>query len=116
TFTNDYIQSVWWVLKQLWDKDLIYQGYKVVPYCTRCGTPLASHELSLGYDTIKDPSVFVRFPVKDQTGVYLLAWTTTPWTLPGNAALAVGANVDYVQVEGPLPNGEGTEQLILAEA
>lgn len=116
TFTNDYIQSVWWILKQLWDKDLIYQGYKVVPYCTRCGTPLASHELSLGYDTIKDPSVFVRFPVKDQTGVYLLAWTTTPWTLPGNAALAVGANVDYVQVEGPLPNGEGTEQLILAEA
>ena len=116
TFTNDYIQSVWWVLKQLWDKDLIYQGYKVVPYCTRCGTPLASHELSLGYDTIKDPSVFVRFPLKDQPGVSLLAWTTTPWTLPGNAALAVGVNVNYVQVEGPLPNGEGTEQLILAEA
>jgi isoleucyl-tRNA synthetase len=117
TFTNDYIESVWWILKQLWAKGLIYQGYKVVPYCTRCGTPLSSHELSLGYDTIKDPSVYVRFPVKDQPGVYFLAWTTTPWTLPGNAALAVGANVDYVQVQGPVRHGEGgTEHLILAEA
>ncbi len=117
TFTNDYIESVWWILKQFWAKGLLYQGYKVVPYCTRCGTPLSSHELSLGYDTIKDPSVFVRFPVKDQPGVYFLAWTTTPWTLPGNAALAVGDNVDYVQVQGPVRHGEGgTEQLILAEA
>lgn len=117
TFTNDYIESVWYILKQFWAKGLLYQGYKVVPYCTRCGTPLSSHELSLGYDTIKDPSVFVRFPVKDQPGVYFLAWTTTPWTLPGNAALAVGENVDYVQVQGPVRHGEGgTEQLILAEA
>jgi isoleucyl-tRNA synthetase len=115
TYTNDYIESVWWILKQLWDKNLIYQGYKVVPYCTRCGTPLSSHELAQGYDEAVDPSVFVRFPVKEQAGVSFLAWTTTPWTLPGNAALAVGANVDYVQVEGPLPNGEGTENLILAE-
>lgn len=114
TFTNDYIESVWWILKQLWDKSLIYRGYKVVPYCTRCGTPLSSHELSLGYDTIKDPSVFVRFPLRDQPGVYFLAWTTTPWTLPGNTALAVGEDVDYVQVEGPAPDGEGTEHLILA--
>jgi isoleucyl-tRNA synthetase len=116
TFTNEYIESVWWVLRQLWDKNLIYQGYKVVPYCTQCGTPLSSHEVAQGYDTVKDPSVFVRFPVQDKQGVYFLVWTTTPWTLPGNVALAIGADVNYVQVEGPASDGEGTEQLILAEA
>jgi isoleucyl-tRNA synthetase len=116
TFTNDYIESVWWILKQMWEKDLLFRDYKVVPYSPTSGTALSSHEVSLGYKTIKDPSIYVRFPVKDQPGVYFLAWTTTPWTLPGNAALAVGANVDYVQVEGPVHNGEGTEQLILAEA
>lgn len=114
TFTNDYIESVWWTLRQMWDKNLLYKGHKVIPYCTRCGTPLSSHELSLGYDTVSDPSVFVRFPLRDQPGVYFLAWTTTPWTLPGNAALAVGEKVDYVQVEGPIADGEGTENLILA--
>lgn len=113
TFTNDYIQSVWWILKQLWDKDLLYKGLKVIPYCARCGTPLSSHEVSLGYDDVEDPSVYVRFPLRDKLGVYLLAWTTTPWTLPANVALAVGEKVDYVQVEGPAANG-GTEQLILA--
>lgn len=116
TFTNEYIESVWWILKQFWDKDLLYKGYKVVPYCSRCGTPLSSHEVSQGYSMIKDPSVYVRFPLKDQPGVYFLAWTTTPWTLPGNAALAVGKDVDYVQVEGPVRGGEDTEQLILAES
>ena len=116
TFTNDYIESVWWILKQFWDKGLLYRGYKVVPYSPTSGTPLSSHEVSLGYKTIVDPSVYVRFPLKDQPGVYLLAWTTTPWTLPANAALAVGENVDYVQVEGPASDGEGAEQLILAEA
>jgi isoleucyl-tRNA synthetase len=116
TFSNDYIESVWWALKQFWEKDLIYKGFKVVPFCTRCGTPLSSHEVSLGYDIVKDPSVFVRFPLRDKPGVYFLVWTTTPWTLPGNVALAVGADVDYVQVEGPAQDGEGTEQLILAEA
>ncbi len=116
TFTNDYIESVWWILKQFWDKGLLYRGYKVVAYSPSSGTPLSSHEVSLGYKTIKDPSVYVRFPLKDQSGVYFLAWTTTPWTLPGNAALAVGADVDYVQVEVPQLHGEGTEQLILAEA
>lgn len=115
TFTNEYIESVWWILKQLWEKDLIYKGYKVVPYCTRCGTPLSSHEVAQGYATIKDPSVFVRFPLRDKPGIYFLVWTTTPWTLPGNVALAVGEKVDYVQVEGPSPDGEGTEQLILAQ-
>ncbi len=116
TFTNDYIESVWWILKQFWDKKLLYRGYKVVPYSPTSGTPLSSHEVSLGYKDVIDPSVFVRFPVKDKSGVYLLAWTTTPWTLPGNVALAVGENIDYVQVEGPASDGEGTEQLILAEA
>ncbi len=116
TFTNDYIESVWWILKQLWDKDLIYQGYKVVPYSTHAGTVLSSHEVSLGYEEVADPSVFVRFPLRDKPGVYFLAWTTTPWTLPGNAALAVGEEVEYVQVEGPAQDGEGTEQLILAKS
>ena len=116
TFSNDYIESVWWVLKQFWDKGLLYRGYKVVPYSPTSGTPLSSHEVSLGYKTIVDPSVYVRFPLKDQPGVYLLAWTTTPWTLPGNAALAVGADLDYVQVEGSVSDDEGAEQLILAEA
>jgi isoleucyl-tRNA synthetase len=116
TFTNDYIQSVWWILKQFWEKGLLYEGLKVVPYCPRCGTPLSSHEVSLGYEDVKDPSVYVRFPLRDRPGVYFLVWTTTPWTLPANVALAVGENVDYVQVEGPSPEGEGRENLILAEA
>ncbi len=116
TFTNDYVESVWWILKQLWDKDLLYKGLKVVPYCARCGTPLSSHEVALGYQEVKDPSVFVRFPVKDKPGVYFLVWTTTPWTLPANVALAVGEKIDYVQVEGPVHDGddESTEKLILA--
>ncbi len=116
TYTNDYIQSVWWILRQFWDKGLLYQGYKVVPYCARCGTPLSSHEVSLGYEEVADPSVFVRFPVKDQPGTYFLVWTTTPWTLPGNAALAVNRRETYVMVEGPGEDGEGTERLILAQA
>ncbi|MDX1992445.1 MAG: isoleucine--tRNA ligase [bacterium] len=114
TFTNDYMESIWWILKQFWDKDLLYKGLKVVPYCSRCGTPLSSHEVALGYKDVKDPSVFVRFPLRDKPGVYFLVWTTTPWTLPANVALAVGENVEYVQVEGPVHNGEGTESLILA--
>ncbi len=121
TFTNDYVESVWWILKQFWEKDLLYKGLKVVPYCARCGTPLSSHEVALGYKDVQDPSVFVRFPLRDKPGVYFLVWTTTPWTLPANVALAIGENVDYVQVEGPLHgsgdhDGEGTEQLILAAA
>ena len=95
---------------------MLYRGYKVVPYSPTSGTPLSSHEVAQGYKTIVDPSVYVRFPLKDRPGVYLLAWTTTPWTLPANAALAVGSDVDYVQVEGPGSDGEGAEQLILAEA
>ncbi len=115
TFTNDYIESVWWLLKQLWEKGLLYQGHKVVPYSPSSGTALSSHEVSLGYKEITDPSVYVRFPLKNEPGTYLLAWTTTPWTLPSNVALAVGANVDYVKVEGTNRDGD-TERLILAES
>lgn len=116
TYENDYIQSVWWILRQLWDKRMLYQGYKVVPYCARCGTPLSTHEVSLGYEEVADPSVFVRFAVKGEPGTYFLVWTTTPWTLPGNAALAVNRRETYVMVEGPAADGQGTERLILAQA
>lgn len=116
TFTNDYMESIWWVLKRLWEKELLYKGLKVVPYCARCGTPLSSHEVALGYKDVRDPSVYVRFPLRDKPGVYFLVWTTTPWTLPANVALAIGENVDYVQVEGPVKDSEETEQLILAES
>jgi len=100
TFENDYIESVWWILKQLSEKELIYKGFKVVPYCTRCGTALSDHELSLGYqDNTPDPSIFVKFPLKDLSNTSLLIWTTTPWTLPGNVGVAVNPEVDYVTVE-----------------
>jgi isoleucyl-tRNA synthetase len=113
TFTNDYMESIWWILKQLWQKGLLYQGHKVVPYSPSSGTPLSSHEVSLGYQEITDPSVYVRFPIKDDPGTYLLAWTTTPWTLPSNVALAVGSDIDYVKVRGENKDGD-TETLILA--
>jgi isoleucyl-tRNA synthetase len=115
TFTNDYIESVWWILKQLWSKNLLYRGYKVVPYSPSSGTPLSSHEVALGYKEIVSPSAFVRFPLKDEPSTYLLAWTTTPWTLPSNAALAVGTDIDYVRVVGQTEDGT-PETLILAEA
>ena len=115
TFKNPYIESVWNILKDYWDKDLLYQGYKVVPYCPRCGTPLSDHEVAQGYQEVADPSVFVRMPLVDEPGTSLLVWTTTPWTLPGNVAVAAGENVDYVKVEHNLPEG-GSEKLILAEA
>ncbi len=115
TFTNEYIESVWWILRQFWDKELLYQGFKIVPYCPRCGTPLSDHEVALGYDEATDPSVFVRMPLVDEPGTSFLVWTTTPWTLPANVAIAAGENVDYVKVERALPEG-GTEKLILAQA
>src|SRR4051812_40893914 len=110
TLTNDYIESVWWSLKQVFDKGLLYQGYKVVPYCPRCGTALSSHEVALGYRDVLDPSVFVRFPIKGEEGVSLLAWTTTPWTLLSNAALAVRPDVTYART---VKDGE---TFILAES
>jgi isoleucyl-tRNA synthetase len=115
TFTNDYIESLWWLLRQMWDKGLLYQGFKVVPYCPRCGTPLSDHEVAQGYDDATDPSVFVRLPLVDEPGTSLLVWTTTPWTLPSNVAVAAGEDVEYVKVERALEEG-GTEKLILAQA
>ena len=115
TYSNPYIESVWWILKTLWEKDLLYQGHKVVPYCPRCGTPLSDHEVALGYQQAEDPSIFVRFPLVEDTGTSLLVWTTTPWTLPGNVAVAVHPDVDYVIVERDLEEG-GIEKLILAKS
>ena len=111
TLSNDYIESVWWVLRQAWDKELLYQGHKVQPYCYRCGTTLASHEVAQGYQEVSDPSIFVRFPLKNRENTYLLVWTTTPWTLPSNVAVAVGEDYDYVAVE----EADG-RHLILAKA
>ncbi|MFC2068138.1 isoleucine--tRNA ligase [Chloroflexota bacterium] len=129
TMENSYIETVWWAIKQMWDKGLVYQGYRVTPHCPRCGTSLSSHEVSLGYqDNIEDPSVYIKFKVvlpssqdseihdslyklTSSSGkpIYLLAWTTTPWTLPGNTSLAISANADYTLLEGD------TDYLIVAE-
>jgi len=98
TYHNDYIESVWWALKQIWDKGLLYKGYKIVPYCPRCGTPLSSHEVAQGYKDVKEKSAIARFKVKGEDA-YILAWTTTPWTLPSNVALCVNPNETYVKVE-----------------
>jgi isoleucyl-tRNA synthetase len=101
TLEDDYIESVWWSLRQLWDKGRLYEGHKVVPYCPRCGTALSSHEVALGYEDVKDPSIYVRFPLLgddgSESGESLLVWTTTPWTLPGNAAVAAAPEVTYVR-------------------
>ncbi len=130
TMDNKYIETVWWALKQMWDKGLVYQGYKVTPHCPRCGTSLSSHEVALGYkDDTDDPSVYIKFRATPSIAIetkgqdklneflldkhkptYLLAWTTTPWTLPGNTALAVDDDAEYAVVE------VGNEYLILASA
>ncbi|MGO5358257.1 isoleucine--tRNA ligase [Anaerofustis sp. LCP19S3_F7] len=98
TLDNNYIETVWWILKEFFDAGLIYEGHKIVPYCPRCGTGLASHEVAQGYKNIKTNSVYVAFKIKDKDE-YFLVWTTTPWTLPSNVALCVGADIDYVKVE-----------------
>jgi isoleucyl-tRNA synthetase len=115
TFTNDYIESVWNILKNFYERDLLYRGYKIVPYCSRCGTPLSDHEVALGYEKVDDPSIFVRVPVADKPGTSFLVWTTTPWTLPGNVALAVHPDEEYVTIERMLHEG-GTEKLILGRS
>ena len=98
TYDNNFIESEWWALKQIWDKGLLYKGFKVVPYCPRCGTPLSSHEVAQGYKDVKERSAIARFKVKGEDA-YILAWTTTPWTLPSNLALCVNPNEDYVKVK-----------------
>ncbi len=129
TLTNDYIECCWWIIKQLWDRGLVYQGYRVTPHCPRCGTSLSSHEVALGYEeNTPDPSVYIKFKVapsltpenkvqerlnellEEHKSVYLLAWTTTPWTLPGNTALAVAPDAEYVVVK------KDDEYIILASA
>jgi len=127
TMDNSYVETVWWAIKQMWDKELVYQGYRVTPHCPRCGTSLSSHEVALGYrDDAEDPSVYVKFrivpsPISEyeeqkrlyelsrDKPAYFLAWTTTPWTLPGNTALAVNAEADYAVVE------VGDEYIIMAD-
>ena len=110
TYEDNYIESVWWALKTIADKGLIYKGHKIVPYCPRCGTALSSHEVAQGYKDVKEKSIFVKFRSKDDPSVYFLAWTTTPWTLPSNVALCMNAKEDYslIEVDG--------EKYILASA
>ena len=99
TYHDDYIESVWWALKEIHKKGLLYKGHKIVPYCPRCGTALSSHEVAQGYKDVKETSVFVRFRRKGMENAYFLAWTTTPWTLPSNVALCMNAAEDYAEVE-----------------
>ncbi|WP_312694196.1 isoleucine--tRNA ligase [Caproiciproducens sp.] len=98
TYENDYIESEWWALKQIWEKGLLYKGFKIVPYCPRCGTPLSSHEVAQGYKDVKEKSAIAKFRVKGEDA-YILAWTTTPWTLPSNVALCVNPDENYVKVK-----------------
>ncbi|MDO4588330.1 MAG: isoleucine--tRNA ligase [Fusobacterium sp.] len=98
TYDNNFIESEWWALKQIWEKGLLYKGFKIVPYCPRCGTPLSSHEVAQGYKDVKEKSAIVRFKVKGEEA-YILAWTTTPWTLPSNVALCVNPKETYVKVK-----------------
>ena len=98
TYDNNFIESEWWALKTIWDKGLLYKGFKIVPYCPRCGTPLSAQEVAQGYKDVKERSAVVRFKVKDEDA-YILAWTTTPWTLPSNLALCVNPKEDYVKVK-----------------
>ena len=99
TYDDNYIESVWWAIKTIAEKGLLYKGHKIVPYCPRCGTALSSHEVAQGYKDVKDVSVFVRFKIKDRDNAYFLAWTTTPWTLPSNVALCVNPKEDYVEIK-----------------
>lgn len=99
TMDPDYMESIWWVFKSLWEKDLIYEGRKVLPYCPRCATPLSNFETNQGYQDVTDPAITVRFRLLDEPSSFILAWTTTPWTLPSNMALAVGANITYARVQ-----------------
>ncbi len=111
TYNDDYIESVWWALKTISEKGLLYKGYKIVPYCPRCGTALSSHEVAQGYKDVKETSVIARFKSKDEENTYYLAWTTTPWTLPSNVALCMNPNEVYVEIET-----EDKTKYILAKA
>jgi len=109
TYEDYYVETVWWIIKQIWEKGLLYQDYRVSPYCPRCGTSLSSHEVAQGYKKIEEESIFVKFKAKDEDNTYFLCWTTTPWTLPGNVAITVNPGIEYVKAKA---NGEN---LILAK-
>lgn len=110
TYDNNYIESVWWSLKEIDKKGLLYRGFKIVPYCPRCGTALSSHEVAQGYKNVKEKSAYVKFALKSQRNTYFLAWTTTPWTLPSNVALCMNADENYARIKS------GEEYYILADA
>ena len=110
TMDRNFMESIWWVFKQLWDKGLVYEGYKILPYCPRCATPLSNFEANQGYKDVTDPAITIRFKVEGEENTYFLAWTTTPWTLPSNLGLTVGPEIDYVKVK------DGDECYIMAEA
>lgn len=122
TYENSYIESLWWILKRVWEKKLLFKGHKIVAWCTRCGTALSSHEIALGYRDVEENSVYLKFKLKKgqsmgrrlktDNGTYVLSWTTTPWTLPGNVALAVGPTIEYSVVEAS--GGRKKETFILA--
>lgn len=109
TYDKNYIESLWWIIKQAHEKNILYKGYKVVPNCPRCGTALSSHEVAQGYRNTEEDSVYIKFKIKGKNDEYILAWTTTPWTLPGNIALAVGEKIDYIKIK------QKGENLILAK-
>ncbi len=110
TMDRDFMESIWWVFKNLWDQGLVYEGYKILPYCPRCATPLSNFEANQGYRDVVDPAITIRFRAEGEENTYFLAWTTTPWTLPSNLALTVGPEIDYVKVQ------DGDECYIMAEA
>ena len=109
TYEKEYIETLWWIFKQVWQKNLVYQAYKVVPYCPRCGTTLSSHEVAQGYKNVKEESVYLKLKVKGQDNTYLLVWTTTPWTLPSNLVVAAGERIEYVKAKS------GNDYYILAK-
>ena len=108
TYEPAYIESLWWIIKQIWEQDLLYQDYKVLPYCPRCGTAISSHEVAQGYKDVKDNSIYIKFKLKpgqkiggfiSDDNTYILSWTTTPWTLPANVALAAGKDIEYLIIK-----------------
>ncbi|MBQ9776846.1 MAG: class I tRNA ligase family protein, partial [Lentisphaeria bacterium] len=110
TMDRNFMESIWWVFKQLWEQGLVYEGYKILPYCPRCATPLSNFEANQGYKDVTDPAITIRFKAEGEENTYFLAWTTTPWTLPSNLGLTVGPEIDYVKVK------DGDEFYIMAEA
>ncbi|MDZ4864150.1 MAG: isoleucine--tRNA ligase, partial [Gemmatimonadota bacterium] len=115
TYTNEYVETVWWLLGRLFERNLLYRGHRVLPYCPRCGTVLSSHELALGYEEVRDKSIYVTFPLADGTGRELVVWTTTPWTLPSNVAAAVHPDIEYGVYQHPKHPGRSFVMAVARE-